>query len=51
LQREFFMRTGGKRFERIGDVISEQELRGIGERYRSVAGFEIDALRKRASFV
>jgi 5-methylphenazine-1-carboxylate 1-monooxygenase len=49
--REVFVRSGGKPFNRISDIISEQELKSIGESYRTVAGFEIEALRKRASFV
>lgn len=33
--------TGGKPFERIEDVISQEELRAISERYKQVAGFSL----------
>jgi len=49
--REVHIRSGGKPFNDINDVISEQELREISQRYRAVAGFDIEALRKRPSFV
>jgi 2-polyprenyl-6-methoxyphenol hydroxylase-like FAD-dependent oxidoreductase len=35
-------RTGGKRFERLEDVISQDELRGIFERYQKVAGYHVN---------
>jgi 2-polyprenyl-6-methoxyphenol hydroxylase-like FAD-dependent oxidoreductase len=35
-------RTGGKRFERLEDVISPDELRGIFERYQKVAGYHVN---------
>ncbi|NJN40272.1 MAG: flavin-dependent oxidoreductase [Gammaproteobacteria bacterium] len=37
--------TGGERFERIDDVISQDELRAISERYKQIAGFALDALQ------
>jgi 2-polyprenyl-6-methoxyphenol hydroxylase-like FAD-dependent oxidoreductase len=37
--------TGGKPFESIDDVISQDELRAISERYKHVAGFALDALQ------
>ncbi len=37
--------TGGRPFERIEDVISQDELRAISERYKQIAGFALDALR------
>jgi len=49
--RVVYERSGGKPFRHISDVISEAELREIGARYRAVAGFDIEALSKRASFV
>ncbi|MGZ5201501.1 MAG: flavin-dependent oxidoreductase [Telluria sp.] len=49
--REVYQRTGGKPFRHISDVISESELRKIGDNYRQVAGFDIQALRERKSFV
>lgn len=38
-------RTGGKRFERIEDVISHQELVDWQERYKQVAGFSSSDLK------
>jgi 2-polyprenyl-6-methoxyphenol hydroxylase-like FAD-dependent oxidoreductase len=35
-------RTGGERFERLDDVISQDELRVIFERYQKVAGYHVD---------
>lgn len=37
--------TGGKPFESIDDVISQDELRAISERYKHIAGFALDALQ------
>ena len=34
-------RTGGKRFDKLDDVISQDELRGIFERYQKVAGYHV----------
>ena len=34
-------RTGGKRFARLEDVISQDELRTIFERYQKVAGYHV----------
>ena len=34
-------RTDGKRFERLEDVISQDELRGIFETYQKVAGYHV----------
>jgi 2-polyprenyl-6-methoxyphenol hydroxylase-like FAD-dependent oxidoreductase len=49
--REVDERTGGKRFGSIGEVISVEELAAISERYKAVAGFEVNALNARASFL
>ena len=49
--REVWKRWGGKRFERIEDVISPAELQAISDRYKKVAGFDRDTLRTRPSFV
>jgi 5-methylphenazine-1-carboxylate 1-monooxygenase len=35
-------RTGGRRFERLEDVISQDELRGIFECYQKVAGYHVN---------
>lgn len=37
--------TGGKPFGSIDDVISQEELRAISERYKQIAGFALDALQ------
>lgn len=49
--REVWQRSGGKRFERIEDVISTAELEAISERYKKVAGFDRESLKTRPSFV
>lgn len=49
--REVFERTGGKAFDKIDDVISQSELKSIADNYKSVAGFDIEQLKARASFV
>lgn len=49
--REVHERTGGKRFDKIEDVISNEELKEISSRYKKVAGFEIDQLKSRVAFV
>ena len=49
--REVWQRSGGKRFERIEDVISTAELQAISDRYKKVAGFDRESLRTRPSFV
>jgi 2-polyprenyl-6-methoxyphenol hydroxylase-like FAD-dependent oxidoreductase len=49
--REVWQRSGGKRFERIDDVISAAELQDMSDRYKKVAGFDRETLRTRPSFV
>jgi 2-polyprenyl-6-methoxyphenol hydroxylase-like FAD-dependent oxidoreductase len=49
--REVHERSGDKPFDQLSDLISDEELKAIGERYRSVAGFQVDELKKRASLV
>ena len=49
--REVWQRSGGKRFERIEDVISADELQAISDRYKKIAGFDRETLRTRPSFV
>jgi 5-methylphenazine-1-carboxylate 1-monooxygenase len=39
-------RTGGRRFERLEDVISRDELRAIFERYQKVAGYHVQQVGK-----
>ena len=49
--REVWQRSGGRRFERIDDVISAIELQAISDRYKKVAGFDREELKTRPSFV
>jgi 5-methylphenazine-1-carboxylate 1-monooxygenase len=42
--REVYQRTGDKPFRRIEDVISEDELKGISDGYKRVAGYDRGAL-------
>jgi 5-methylphenazine-1-carboxylate 1-monooxygenase len=43
--REVFLRTGDRPFAAIDDVISREELVGLSEGYKRVAGYSKDALR------
>jgi 2-polyprenyl-6-methoxyphenol hydroxylase-like FAD-dependent oxidoreductase len=49
--REVWKRSGDRPFAKIEDVISQAELVALSENYKRVAGFERDALARRASFV
>ena len=49
--REVWKRSGGKRFDRIEDVISATELQEMSDRYKRVAGFDRETLKTRPSFV
>jgi len=49
--RVVYERTGGKRFNKIEDVISATELQEILDSYKAVAGFQIKELAKRPSMV
>ena len=49
--REVWKRSGGKRFDRIEDVISAAELQEMSDRYKKVAGFDRETLKTRPSFV
>ena len=46
--REVWNRSGGKRFERIEDVMPTAELEAILDRYKKVAGFDRETLRDAA---
>src|ERR1700682_1216973 len=39
-------RTGGKRFDKLEDVISQDELRAIFERYQKVAGYHVQQVSR-----
>ena len=49
--REVWNRSGGKPFAKIEDVMPTEELQGILDRYKKVAGFDRETLRNRPSFV
>jgi 2-polyprenyl-6-methoxyphenol hydroxylase-like FAD-dependent oxidoreductase len=49
--REVWNRSGGQRFEHIEDLIPAAELQAILDRYKRVAGFDIETLKSRPSFV
>ena len=49
--REVWQRSGGRPFDRIEDVISAAELQAMSDRYKKVAGFDVETLRTRPSFV
>jgi len=46
--REVYQRTGDRPFRRVEDVISEDELRGISDGYKRVAGYDRGALPGRS---
>ena len=45
--REIFLRTGDKPFAHIDDVISQNELVRLSERYQRAAGFDKETLQER----
>jgi len=49
--REVFLRTGGKRFERLEDVVSTAELQAISDHYKRVAGYDPAALKAQPSYL
>lgn len=49
LLAEVHRRTGDRPFARIDEVISEAEMRALAEKYQRIAGFEREALERRAS--
>ena len=44
--REVFQRTKDKPFDAIEDVISREELVGLSEGYKQIAGYSKEALRR-----
>jgi 2-polyprenyl-6-methoxyphenol hydroxylase-like FAD-dependent oxidoreductase len=44
--REVFQRSGDRPFNAIEDVISREELVGLSESYKQIAGYSKDALRR-----
>jgi 2-polyprenyl-6-methoxyphenol hydroxylase-like FAD-dependent oxidoreductase len=49
--REVFERSGGKRFERLEDIVSTEELQAISDNYKRVAGYDPAALKARPSYL
>ena len=49
--REVWKRSGDRPFAKIEDVIAHAELVALSENYKRVAGFEREALARRASYV
>lgn len=39
--------SGGKPFDNIDDLISQEELRAISDNYKKIAGFSLEAIRAR----
>jgi 5-methylphenazine-1-carboxylate 1-monooxygenase len=39
-------RTGGKRFDRLEDIISQDEMKAIFERYQKVAGYHVQQVSR-----
>jgi hypothetical protein len=46
-----YERTGGKRFNKIEDVISQAELEAILNDYKNVAGFQVKQLENKPAYV
>lgn len=49
--REVFQRSGGKRFERLEEIVSTEELQAISDNYKRVAGYDPAALKARPSYL
>ncbi|VWX58823.1 5-methylphenazine-1-carboxylate 1-monooxygenase [Burkholderiales bacterium 8X] len=49
--REVFERSGGKRFDRLEDIVTMAELQAISDNYKRVAGYDPAALKARPSFL
>ncbi|HTR83356.1 MAG TPA: flavin-dependent oxidoreductase [Reyranella sp.] len=49
--REVWTRSGGRDFDRIEEVMPQNELQAILDHYKKVAGFDHETLRNRPSFV
>ena len=49
--REVHQRSGGRRFERIDDIVSQAELQAISDNYKRVAGYDPAQLRARRSYL
>ncbi len=49
--REVFQRSGGKRFDRLEEIVSTEELQAISDNYKRVAGYDPAALKARPSYL
>jgi 2-polyprenyl-6-methoxyphenol hydroxylase-like FAD-dependent oxidoreductase len=49
--REVFERSGGKRFERLDEIVTQAELQAISDNYKRVAGYDPAALKARPSYL
>ena len=49
--REVFVRSGGRRFDCIDDVVPQAELQAISDNYKRVAGYAPGELNARPSYV
>jgi len=49
--REVFERTGGQRFDRLEEFVTQAELQAISDNYKRVAGFDPSALKARPSYL
>lgn len=49
--REIYERSGGRRFDKVEDVVSKAELQAISDNYKRVAGYDPALLRARASYI
>ncbi|RZL87082.1 MAG: flavin-dependent oxidoreductase [Variovorax sp.] len=49
--REVFERSGGKRFERLEDIVTQAELQAISDNYKRIAGYDPAALKARPSYL
>ncbi len=46
-----FERSGGKRFDKLDEIVTQQELQAISDHYKRVAGYDPAALKQRASYL
>ncbi|HEY2257953.1 MAG TPA: flavin-dependent oxidoreductase [Variovorax sp.] len=49
--REVYERTGGRRFERLEEFVTQEQLQAISDHYKRVAGYEPAALKARPSYL
>ena len=49
--REVFVRSGGRRFEKLDEIVTQQELQAISDHYKRVAGYDPALLKQRPSYL